>query len=93
MPSFYVGNRDTTLRYMSAMAAGVTTKLWELVDMVKVLEQWEAHAPQARITCHIEGAISRGDTVGWPSYRASRGRGVPAWYRRQVYPPAPSRVV
>jgi hypothetical protein len=25
-----------------AMAAGVTTKLWELADVVKVLEDWEA---------------------------------------------------
>jgi hypothetical protein len=24
------------------MAAGVTTKLWELSDMVRVLEDWEA---------------------------------------------------
>jgi len=31
-----------TLRCSPAMAAGVTTKLWELSDMVKVLEDWEA---------------------------------------------------
>jgi hypothetical protein len=31
-----------TLRCGPAMAAGVTTKLWELGDMVKVLEEWEA---------------------------------------------------
>jgi IS1 family transposase len=31
----------TTLRCTPAMAAGVTTKLWELADMVKVLEKWE----------------------------------------------------
>ena len=30
-----------TLRCPPAMAAGVTTKLWELADMVKVLEEWE----------------------------------------------------
>jgi IS1 family transposase len=30
-----------TLRCPPAMAAGVTTKLWELSDMVKVLEDWE----------------------------------------------------
>jgi hypothetical protein len=29
------------VRCTPAMAAGVTTKLWELVDMVKVLEEWE----------------------------------------------------
>jgi IS1 family transposase len=31
----------TTLRCTPAMAAGVTTKLWDLSDMVKVLEEWE----------------------------------------------------
>jgi hypothetical protein len=31
-----------TLRVTPAMAAGVTDKLWELSDMVKVLEDWEA---------------------------------------------------
>jgi len=30
-----------TLRCSPAMAAGVSTKLWELADMVKVLEDWE----------------------------------------------------
>jgi len=31
-----------TLRCTPAMAAGVTAKLWEIADMVKVLEDWEA---------------------------------------------------
>ena len=31
-----------TLRCTPAMAAGVTAQLWELTDMVKVLEDWEA---------------------------------------------------
>ncbi len=31
-----------TLRCSPAMAAGVTGKLWELADVVKVLEDWEA---------------------------------------------------
>lgn len=31
-----------TLRVTPAMAAGVTTKLWELTDMAAVLEEWEA---------------------------------------------------
>src|SRR3712207_987483 len=30
-----------TLRVTPAMAAGVTPKLWELADMVRVLEEWE----------------------------------------------------
>jgi hypothetical protein len=31
-----------TLKVAPAMAAGVTSKLWELSDMVSVLEGWEA---------------------------------------------------
>jgi hypothetical protein len=31
-----------TTRVTPAMAAGVTDKLWELADMVRVLEEWEA---------------------------------------------------
>jgi hypothetical protein len=31
-----------TLKMTPAMAAGVTPKLWEMADMVKVLEDWEA---------------------------------------------------
>jgi hypothetical protein len=31
-----------TLKVTPAMAAGVITKLWEMADMVKVLEDWEA---------------------------------------------------
>jgi IS1 family transposase len=34
-----------TLRCTPAMAAGVTTKLWEVADMVRVLEDWEAGQP------------------------------------------------
>lgn len=34
-----------TLRCTPAMAAGVTKTLWELADMVKVLEEWEAKQP------------------------------------------------
>ena len=30
-----------TLKITPAMAAGVTSKLWEMADMVKVLENWE----------------------------------------------------
>jgi hypothetical protein len=33
-----------TLRMTPAMAAGVTKKLWEMSDMVQVLEDWEAAA-------------------------------------------------
>ncbi len=31
-----------TLRCTPAMAAGVSATLWEVADMVKVLEEWEA---------------------------------------------------
>ena len=31
-----------TLKVTPAMAADVTSKLWEMTDMVKVLEDWEA---------------------------------------------------
>ena len=31
-----------TLKITPAMAAGVTSKLWEMSDMVKVVEDWEA---------------------------------------------------
>jgi hypothetical protein len=33
-----------TLKITPAMAAGVTPKLWEMSDMVKVLEDWEVAA-------------------------------------------------
>ena len=36
-----------TVRLTPAMAAGVTTKLWELADMVVVLEEWEARQASA----------------------------------------------
>lgn len=32
-----------TLRCTPAMAAGVTASLWELADIVKVIEAWEAN--------------------------------------------------
>src|SRR5665811_1270661 len=35
-----------TLKVTPAMAAGVTPKLWEMSDMVKVLEEWEAARPK-----------------------------------------------
>jgi hypothetical protein len=31
-----------TLKITPGIAAGVSTKLWEMADMVKVLEDWEA---------------------------------------------------
>lgn len=37
-----------TLRVTPAMAAGVTDRLWEIADIVNVLEQWEAEGEQLR---------------------------------------------
>ena len=34
-----------SLRVTPAMAAGVTPKLWEMSDLVKVLEDWKRHRP------------------------------------------------
>jgi hypothetical protein len=31
-----------TLKITPAMAAGVTDKLWEMSEMVRILEEWEA---------------------------------------------------
>ena len=36
-----------SLRCTPAMAAGVTTTLWEMADMVKVLEEWQARQEKA----------------------------------------------
>ena len=36
-----MGNRRMT-RLTNAMAAGITSKLWEMGDMMKVLKDWEA---------------------------------------------------
>jgi hypothetical protein len=33
-----------TLKITPVMAAGMTNKLWEISDMVKVLEEWEQSA-------------------------------------------------
>jgi len=38
-----------TLRVTPAMAAGVTSKLWDLTDMVRVIEDWEAEKTAVRI--------------------------------------------
>src|SRR5246127_1844885 len=37
-----------TLRVTPAMAAGVTTKLWNLIDLARVIEDWEAEKVAAR---------------------------------------------
>lgn len=42
-----------TLKVTPAMAAGVTDKLWEVSDIVKVVEAWEAEQAVAGITYEI----------------------------------------
>jgi hypothetical protein len=41
-----------TLKVTPAMAAGVTDKLWEMDDLVEVIEQWELANKQPRIQLH-----------------------------------------
>jgi len=43
-----------TLRVTPAMAAGVTDRLWDMADIVKVLEDWEADMATAGTTYHVE---------------------------------------
>ncbi|HLX16131.1 MAG TPA: hypothetical protein VKS24_13110 [Bradyrhizobium sp.] len=38
-----VGSFEKTLRTTPAMAANVAKRLWEVGDIVDVLEAWEAH--------------------------------------------------
>ena len=42
-----------TLRVTPAMAAGVTDRLWEMTDIVKVLEDWEADMATAGTTYEV----------------------------------------
>lgn len=42
-----------TIRCTPAMAAGVTNRLWELSDMVRVLEAWEAEQKKAAIRATV----------------------------------------
>jgi IS1 family transposase len=43
----------STLKITPAMAAGVTDKLWEVSDIVAMVEAWEAEQAVAGITYHI----------------------------------------
>jgi hypothetical protein len=40
-----------TLKITPAMAAGVTPKLWEMSDMVKILEDWEQSVSCRQALC------------------------------------------
>lgn len=43
-----------TLKVTPAMAAGVTSKLWEVSDIVEMVEAWEAERAQTGITYEVE---------------------------------------
>ena len=47
-----------TLRVTPAMAAGVTDKLWDVSDIVKVLEDWEANEVASPTKAIKHAAIS-----------------------------------
>ena len=49
----FVRNHQT-LKVTPAMAAGVTTQLWEMDDLVKVVEAWEAENAVAGTTYEAE---------------------------------------
>ncbi|MGB6535146.1 MAG: helix-turn-helix domain-containing protein [Xanthobacteraceae bacterium] len=59
-----------TLKVTPAMAAGVSAKLWEMSDMVKVLEDWEA-------------STARGPSVGKCSGNESSARGPSDWTMKE----------
>jgi hypothetical protein len=69
-----VGQFDCGSRRVTpAMAAGVTDKLWEVSDIVAMLEQWELanfkpeyqfRAPTVR---NREGAFRKRHVARWPS--------------------------
>ena len=44
-----------SLRITPAMAAGVTTKLWSLTDMVRVIDDWEARHDASRMGDRLIG--------------------------------------
>jgi hypothetical protein len=48
-----------TLKVTPAMAAGVTAKLWEMADMVKVLEDWEIKNSYKSILARLANALSQ----------------------------------
>jgi hypothetical protein len=48
------GSGTASLKVTPAMAAGVTSKLWEISEMVKVLEGWET-TQHVTATENVEG--------------------------------------
>jgi hypothetical protein len=61
-----------TLKVTPAMAAGVTDKLWEMDDLVAMLEQWELanYKPEYQFVVR-QYAIGKGCSVSVPANRNS----------------------
>lgn len=50
-----------TLRVSLAMAAGVTTRLWEMADIVAVIEDWEAERARVKPIFEVREAAIGGN--------------------------------
>src|ERR1043166_546772 len=50
-----------TLRGSPAMAAGVTTRLWEMTDIVAMFEEWEAERARAKPIFEVREAAIGGN--------------------------------
>jgi hypothetical protein len=50
-----------TFRVSAAMAAGVTTRLWEMSDVVVMLEEWEAENARIKPIFEVREAAIGGD--------------------------------
>jgi hypothetical protein len=50
-----------TLRVTPAMAAGVTTRLWEMTDIVLLLEEWEAERARIKPVFEVREAAIGGN--------------------------------
>jgi hypothetical protein len=51
-----------TLRVSPAMAAGVTTRLWEMSDVVEMLEEWEAENARIKPVFEVREAAIGGNS-------------------------------
>jgi hypothetical protein len=50
-----------TLRVSPAMAAGVTTRLWEMTDVVAMLEEWKAERARVKPIFEVREAAIGGN--------------------------------